>query len=193
MDSEKLFINKRYVQNLEGKYTIYMNRNGVLKKIGSNPLFKRLLTEENTWYDLSELPLNLQNSLHNMGVTASELLQYNNKVQNKNRIIDSDDVTIFVKEDTPILPVVGNLLPSDGTHAYTVIFKDGKPSLKPIVICWDCHWSELFTGLTSYGNNVFCLASELTPEQRERFLDEIITLREAAEFLDSKEVKPKKI
>ena len=193
MESEKLFINKRYVKDLEGKYTIYMSRNGILKKVVNNPLFKRVLTEDNTWYDLHELPINLQESLHNMAITASELAKYLNKGENKNKIIDSEDVTIFVKEDTLILPVVGNILPSDGTHAYTVIFKDGVPSLKPIIICWNCHWSELFTGLTPYGNNVFCLVSELSNEQRKRFLDEIISLKEAAEFLESKEISSKRI
>lgn len=193
MEREKLFLNARYVPALEGKYTKYVNRNGVLKKVSNSPLLKRITTEKDIWYDLGELPEELQNKFHDMAITVSEL-QKKTKNFSPNSVLDSEEVLVYVKDSTLLLPIVGNLLPTDGTPAYTVVLKNESLLLKPIVVCWNCHWSELFTGQTEYENNVFCLVSDLTSDQRQEFLDDIITLGDVPEFLGmSDEIKTKKI
>lgn len=184
MDSEKMFLNKRYVTGANNALKRYFLRNGVIKQYVATPLARKTIRDEDIWYDLEDLPLDMQEKYRDMAISASDLSKTsrasNSKKQN---IFDSEEVLIYVTPNTPILPVVGNILPSDGTNAYTVIMKDGTLKLKPILICWNCHWSELFTGATTYKNNVFCLASELSPEQRQQYLDEIILLKDVPGFL----------
>jgi hypothetical protein len=159
--------------------------NGVLKKYIATPLARKTVKESDIWYDLSELPPEVQESIQDMATTPEELARgaKPKSLGKKINIYDNDEVVIYVNKGTLLLPVVGNLLPNDGTNAYTVDWSSGEPNLKPILICWGCHWSELFTGQTKYKNNVFCLASDLSPEQREYFIDDIITLEDTREFL----------
>lgn len=192
----KLFINKRYVRNAAGNYTIYVNRNGVLKKVALSPLLKRVTNEKDIWYDLEEFTQDIQNQLKDMAVSLDELKDLTakpNKNMKKDSFLDSDGVLIYVSKDIELLPIVGNFLPNDGVNAYTIVCSKETgyiPKLKPIIVCWNCHWSELFTGQTTYGNNVFCLASELTDEQRKIFIKDIITLENASKALGF-EVKDK--
>lgn len=183
MEQNKLFVNKRNVPELSGKYTRYVNKNGVLKRFIPSPLAKLTIDDNDIWYDYSELPLDLQEKLCDLTITQDELPNNVNGMIKKNNIIDSQEVKIFVTPDTLLFPIVGNLLPTDGTYAYTVVMENDKLRIKPIDVCWNCHWSELFTGQSDYGNNVFCLVSELSKEQMVQFLDDIIRLRDVPEFL----------
>ena len=99
-------------------------------------------------------------------------------------VYDNDRTKVLVTESTPLMPIVGNFLPSDGVNAYTVKITNGKYKLVPILICVSCHWSDLFSGNTKYGENVFCLASDLPRELLEKHIEEIITLGEVPKFLN---------
>ena len=85
---------------------------------------------------------------------------------------------------TQIPQISRNFLPSDGVNAYTVKITNGKYKLVPILICVSCHWADLFSGNTKYGENVFCLASDLPRELLEKHIEEIITLGEVPKFLN---------
>ena len=182
MEKDKLFINKRYLPDLKGTYPLYMNRNGVFKKIQSTVFASRIAGPDNVWYDLSDLPKEYQERFADISISPTEVTKaFNGKIKS---FYDNEKVLIYVKDDTELLPIVGNLLPNDGVPAFTVITEEDKLKLEPIIVCWNCHWSELFSGITRYGMNVFCLASDLSPEQREVFARDIIKLSDVPDFLE---------
>lgn len=195
---EDLFVNRRVVFEFEknnGKphtslfrYPIFMNHNGVLKRI--NPILIRKMPNENIWFQLSYLPDDYQSALKEEAVRAEDLTGFSmtNKRQHEGSVYSNSEdggIRIYVNDDLLVLPIVDKLLPSDGVNAYTVVIENGECNLKEILVCWGCHWSELFTGETKYGKNVFCLASDLSPEQREQFIDDIIRLGDVPDYLAS--------
>jgi len=187
MDLNDLVVNQRYVpkSSIKGlKLPIYTLNNGILKKAIASPLLLRSVSKDNLWFKLSDLPSDLQLALEDVSISAENLMaQYRPKRTANNDVFDNDNIKVYVSSTTEVLPIVGNILPNDGVPAFTVVMQDGKPKLKGIPVCWDCHWSELFSGQTKYGENVFCLASDLTEEQRIRFQDDIIQIKDAPSLL----------
>jgi len=196
IDKSRLFIKKKHLPEVDDNILSFTVHNGVVKRVSNSPLAKRMTGQDNVWYRLSDLPENIQDMVIDMAVSIEDMAQmtYNKKSQRKYAIYDNDNVKIYLQKSTELLPIVGNLLPSDGTNAYTVVkTKDGL-DLRQILICWNCHWADLFTGNTKYGENVFCLASDLNDEQRIRFADDIITLEDVPEFLGEEfNSSPKKL
>ena len=172
MISERLFINKTRVKLLSSKYPQYIINNGVIKMYKPSPLAITKPADNKIWLCLDDLPEPLKSHMKQYGVSESELCPK----KNKSKVVEFDD-------NTPILPIVGNLLPNDNVTAFTAVYKNNRWTLNAIVVCWDCHWSELFTGQTKYKNNVFCVADELSDEQKEDFIDKIITLGEVPKYL----------
>ena len=120
-----------------------------------------------------------------MTITESELVHFaNNNIMREGVYPQNGDARIHINDDTLLLPIVGNFLPSDGMNAYTIFRRDGVSHLEPILVCWNMHWSELFTGNTKYGNNVFCLKDDLNTALRERFESDFIRLGDASSLLD---------
>lgn len=195
MNDNKLFVHKRNVGDIEGDYPIYFDCGGVLKR-GILNLFNRMInsrgeSSDDYWYCVDDLPLQIQERVQDFVITYGEYVASKKVKTPKNVVYDMDKVLVAVTDTTPILPIVGNLLPSDGVPAYTVGYdKNGSLRLNSILVCWGCHWSDLFTGSTRYKNNVFCLASDLSSEQVKSFVDDIIVLGEAPEYLRSLEDDP---
>ncbi len=187
MDLNDLVVNQRYVpkSSIKGlKLPVYTLNNGVLKKALASPLLLRSVSRDNIWFRLSDLPSDLQMALEDVSISAESLMeQYRPKKTANYNVFDNDNIKVYVSSTTQVLPVVGNILPNDGIPAFTVILVNGKPKLQGIPVCWNCHWSELFSGQTKYGENVFCLASDLTEEQRIRFQDDIIEIKDAPAYL----------
>lgn len=185
MDMDKMFVHRRNVGALEGNYPIYFDCNGVLKK-GLLSLFSRMNTDANDyWYCIDDLPKEVVGRVQDFVISYGDYVAARKAKDNQDNVWDVDAVRVLVNDDTPLLPVVGRLLPSDGTYAYTVIEKNGALRLQSILVCWGCHWSDLFTGRTKYGNNVFCLASDLSTEQIKEYVDDIILLKDAPDYLSS--------
>ncbi len=187
MDLNDLVVNQRYVpkSSIKGlKLPVYTLNNGILKKCLASPLLLRSVSKDNLWFKLGDLPSDLQLALEDVSISAENLMaQFRPKRTGSDNIIDNDKTRVYISSTTEILPIVGNILPNDGVPAFTVVMINGKPELKSILVCWGCHWSELFSGQTKYGENVFCLASDLTEEQRLRFQDDIIQIKDAPSFL----------
>lgn len=184
MNLNKLFVHCRYLKSLQGEYPIYIENRGILKS-GKLALLKRSkIKNQDYWYSLEDLPLELQDILRDVAITYEELMESKKKKTSSIDMLDGSEVKLRIDRETPILPIVGNFLPRDGVNAYTVTNKDGSIDLKPIIICWGCHWSELFTGSTKYGHNVFCLASDLNEAQIANFIDDIIPLKDAPKYLE---------
>lgn len=184
---EDKYISKRYTGEIP-KIKIYMNNNGVFKEVMPLLLRMRSLDKNSLFYKLSDLPPALQEEYEDMAVSPKELLGKRVKIEKDSEyVIDNFGTKVRVSPQTYLLPVVGNFLPSDGVNAFTVKNIDGKLELIPIVVCVNCHWSELFTGQTKYKNNVFCLVSDLDADSIERFVDKIITLEKVPEYLATAE------
>ncbi len=162
--------------------TIYDEKgNKILKSfILSTGSWKKAQDQNKLWCKLSDLPFEIQESLSHMANTLSEITH---KKESTSGIYDNSHVKIFVDGETLLVPVVGRLLPSDGIYAYTIKLKQNKPSIEPIVVCWNCHWSDLFAGNTEFGNNVFCLFTDLSDQQRKDFYDDAIPLKDIPQFL----------
>ncbi len=181
---EDKFLNKRYV-SLDGNYRLYMNHDGVFKEVAPFLLRRRKISSDKLFYRLEDLPHSYRVKFEDMAISASELVgakvgSFNGKMY----VYDDDRTKVLVTESTPLMPIVGNFLPSDGVNAYTVKITNGKYKLMPILICVSCHWADLFSGNTKYGENVFCLASDLPRELLEKHIEEIITLGEVPKFLN---------
>lgn len=184
MNNDELLINERYVKDIASGKKTYTLVSGAVKEFRLTPLTRKLIKKDSLWYRLKDFDQETQERLEDMAITLEDLqMQLNRSKVTKDRVLDAYNVSVYVDESTMLLPVVGNILPSDSTCAYTVKFVNGMPTLQTILVCWGCHWSELFTGQTKYGNNVFCLASDLTPEVRAQYLDEMIPLGQVQEFL----------
>lgn len=184
MNLENVFVNRRYLSFLDVNYPVYCNNNGVMKKCLSGRFALKMFPEEKLWYCLNDLPESIRENVMDVAISIEEIDEHFQKRKTHSAIYDGDGTQIFVKDDVLILPIVGNLLPSDGTPAFTVVTHDEKPHLEPILVCWGCHWSELFTGQTKYGFNVFCLVSDLTKEQIDMFVDDIICLGDSISYLE---------
>lgn len=147
---------------------------------------KYLGKDDNVWYALEDLPEMAQKDLIDVAITPLELKNQYDRLKIKNTVYgteESGNVLVYLGDETLILPVVGNILPSDGINAYTAVYKNGKFTLESIIVCWGCHWSELFTGQTKYGNNVFCLASDLNESQLKIYENDIIKISEIGKYL----------
>ena len=165
-----------------------MNNNGVFKEVMPLLLRMRSLDHNTLFYKLTDLPENLQEEYEDMSVSPKELLGKKIKIEKGSEyVVDNFGTKVRVSPKTYLLPIVGNFLPSDGVNAFTVKNVNGKLELIPIIVCVNCHWSELFTGQTKYKNNVFCLVSDLDPESIDNFVDKIITLEQAPEYLATAE------
>ncbi len=186
MDINDLVVNSRYVpkSSIRGlKINVYVLNNGVLKKAIVSPLLSKSTPKNNLWYRLEDLPSELQLALEDVSISVVDLMAKFGSKKSSNDIFDNDNTKIYVSSNTKLLPVVGNILPSDGVPAFTVIMDGNRPKLKGIPVCWNCHWSELFSGTTKYGENVFCLASDLSDGQKELYKEDIITLSDTPKFL----------
>lgn len=186
-----LFINKKNVPNLGKSYKTYTNHNGVMKEFKLGLLSSKIINKKLIWYKLEELPKYLQESLKDKAQTLEEINDLLTKQNRKQEFYDKDEVRVYVTNNTEIMSVVGNILPIDGVYAYTVVVKNDQITLKPILT--GVHWSDLFAGNTNFGKNVFCLASDLTEEQRKYFKDEIIELKDALDFLENNNIKKFKL
>lgn len=165
MNDNKLFVHKRNVGDIEGDYPIYFDCGGVLKR-GILNLFNRMInsrgeSSDDYWYCVDDLPLQIQERVQDFVITYGEYVASKKAKTPKNVVYDMDKVLVAVTDTTPILPIVGNLLPSDGVPAYTVVY-----------------------------DKVFCLASDLSAEQVKSFVDDIIVLGDAPEYLRSLEDNP---
>lgn len=179
------FLNDRYVpQQLKEKLKVYTFNNGIFKECLPYRFSKKILGTENLYFDFDALPEELQLKYEDMVININEDLNIFTDKNNVRYVYDKNNIKVRINENTPILPIVGNILPSDDVHAYTIRKKDGIYTLIPIVICIDCHWSDLFSGRTKYGKNVFCLASDLSKDILEEHIAEIITLKDASNFLN---------
>lgn len=184
---EDKYISKRYTGDIPG-IKIYMNHNGVFKECIPLLLRMRSLDMNTLFYKLSDLSPELQEEYSDMAISPKELLDKRVKMGiNGQYVVDNDGTKVRVTENTFLLPIVGNFLPTDGVNAFTVKNVNGKLELVPIIVCVNCHWAELFTGQTKYKNNVFCLASDLEPETLNNFVDKIITLKQVPEYLANAE------
>lgn len=191
MEDNTLFVNQKHVPNLGASYKRYVNHDGVLKEFKLGFLSNRIVNKKEIYFKLKDLPKYLQKSLKDKSLTKEEIKEITIQIIRKQELrrqefLDKEDVRIFLNENTEILPIVGNLLPSDGVYAFTITIKNDLITLKPILICGNCHWSDLFAGNTIFGKNVFCLATDLSKEQREYFKEEIIELKDALDFLENK-------
>ncbi len=101
----------------------------------------------------------------------------------KQSFYDEDGVRVLIDESTQLLPIVGNFNVLDDVNAYSVYQKDDKLLLKAILVCHNLR--ELYMGNSKYGNNVFCLASDLPKDKRDEYISEIITLKDVPEYLES--------
>lgn len=178
---DNLYINSRYINSADNKWPKYICYNGVLKRYIPSLITKRIVNEDNVYYAMKDLPEFWQEKLRDMAVTPEELSHL--KKSKAGNIIDNEGVIIFVNGNTLLVPIVGNFLPEDGIDAYTVVMNGDKPSLKPILVCFNCHWSDLFTGNTVYGDNVFCLLSDLPLDIQQRMANQTIALKNVSEFL----------
>lgn len=181
---DTLFINQENVPKLGKAYKRYVNHNGMLKEFKLGVLSASIISKKSVWFKLTDLPNYLQESLQDKALTREEIFEITNKKERKQEFVDKNDTRVYLTEDTEIIPIVGNFLPMDGVYAYTVVVINNIITLKPILN--GCHWSDLFAGNTNYKDNVFCLATDLTVEQREYFKDEIIQLKEALDYLEQK-------
>lgn len=188
MNDEK-YLSRRYALGLKG-YKTYINNNGVFKEFKLNIISRSLIDHDKLFYKLSDLPVEIQEKYGDMAVDAEELNSAHS-VQidhGKQYVIDENDTKIYIGDNTPLLPIVGNFLPSDGLNAYTVKNKNDKLILVPILICYNCHWADLFSGNTKYGNNVFCLVSDLPREKIEDYADSVLMLKDVPAFLSGKDL-----
>lgn len=184
---EDKYISKRYTGDIPG-IKIYMNHNGVFKECIPLLLRMRSLDKSSLYYKLSDLPKKLQEEYEDMSISPKELMGKRIKTGKYGQyVVDNDGTKVRVTEDTYLLPIVGNFLPSDGVNAYTVKKVEGRLELIPIIVCVNCHWAELFTGQTKYKNNVFCLVSDLEPRAINNTIDKIITLKQVPEYLENAE------
>ena len=109
---------------------------------------------------------------------------------NKRTICNVENTKVYITTETKLLPVVGNLYFRD-IHLYSTKIEEGKILLIPI-ITYKGSWAELFTGETKYKENLFCLVSDLTDEERINFASKFILLKEVPEYLEEqKELKLK--
>ena len=170
---------------LDDKTKQFVVNNGVIKEFKPGRFTWRLIKDNNIFIKLSDLPIEAQGLLASEVITEDELKNVSNKKTNDYNIYTEEDTKVFVNGNTPVLPIVGNFLPSDGINAYTAVYKeDGTLTLEAILVNWNCHWSDLFSGETKYGDNVFCLASDLPVEVIERFADDIIPLSAVPDLID---------
>lgn len=177
------YISKRYISEIK-EIKIYMNHNGVFKEVMPLLLRKRTLDKKTLFYKLNDLPLDLQEKYEDMAISPEELIGNTIKIEkNSKYVLDRFNTKVKITPQTYLLPIVGNFLPNDGVNAFTVKNINGKLELVPIIVCVNCHWSELFTGQTKYKNNVFCLLSDLDSESINNFIDKIITLEQVPNYL----------
>ena len=182
MNDNDLFVNQKHVPRLGSGYKRYMNHNGMLKEFLLGPLSSKIVDKKLIWFKLEDLPNYLQVSLKDKALTIEEIRLYSDKKERIQEFYDLDGTRIYVTDTTEIMPIVGNFSPHDGICAYTVVVRNNKITLKPILS--SPHWLDIFAGNTEYGINVFCLASDLSSKQREDFQDEIIELKDALDFLE---------
>ena len=77
-------------------------------------------SSDDYWYCVDDLPLQIQERVQDFVITYGEYVASKKAKTPKNVVYDMDKVLVAVTDTTPILPIVGNLLPSDGVPAYTV-------------------------------------------------------------------------
>jgi hypothetical protein len=177
------YLNCRYVPNIKNLKT-YINHNGVFKEFKTGIFSRKLLSQDKLFYLFSDLPEKTQTEYEDMAISDEEIVPKRIKIdQGKQYVIDDNGTKIFINDNTPLLPVVGKFLPSDGLNAYYVSYENTNLVLVPILICFNCHWSDLYTGNTKYGKNVFCLVSDIDKSKMDNYIGSIITLKEVPNFL----------
>lgn len=182
------FLSEKYVpENMKNKLKVYTLVSGAFKECLPYRFTKKMVGTKNLFFDLEELPLDIQEKYTDMAIDVSDNLGQMYEKNNTAYVYDKNNVKVYVNDNTPLLPVVGKILPSDNVHAYTVRRnKIGELMLVPIVICIDCHWSDLFSGRTKYRNNVFCLTSDLSEDLINEHIDDVILLKDVPFFLNAK-------
>ncbi len=180
----KKFLNIRYVpKELLKSVKVYTLANGGFKECLPFIVTRKVVKPQNLYCYINDLPKEIQNKYEDMAISEDDNLSkiyFNRKGA---YTYNSEKVKVVINENTLLLPIVGNLLPSGDITPYTVLFNNGKFTLVPILISLRNHWSDLYSGKTRYGNNVFCLASDLDKEKVEEHLNEIITVKEVPKYL----------
>ena len=194
---EKLFVNLRYLKDYKINAPMYVNHNGVIKRYIPSPFAKKDAIKSGIWCILDDLPNEIREKVEDVSTTESELIEYFkttlDKSPKQSAYATQENVKLHITDNTLLLPIVDNFLPYDGINAYTVIEKNGKPYLKSIVIGITFHWSELYTGQSKYGNNVFCLAQDIPKELQEKYADCFIKLSDALTYLNQNKPEVDKI
>lgn len=189
----KKFLSVRYVpKELLKDVKIYMLSNGVFKECLPFVITRKVVHLKNIYCDFDEMPLDIQQKYEDMVISEDDNLSKIYFTKKGGYIYDNNKVKVVINENTYVLPIVGNLLPSDDVTPYTVLFNNGNYVLVPILISLRNHWSLIYTGGTRYGNNVFCLASELPKEKLEEHADEIIMVKDVPNYLSAGTLKDKK-
>lgn len=200
IDLNEPFINRRiareYFPIVYRQKPTYINNGGVVKEF--KPSFLKKLPEEDglIWYRLKDFPIDSLSEEKRERVLDATLTLSELRTIGMNASIKGRDTKIFFPQNTLILPVVQEnpedyILPSDEIRPYRAIFKNGKMTLEEIVVCFGCHWSELSTGLTKYGKNVFCIASELPTDIQEKYAHLMIQLKDIPKYINSDEINKK--
>lgn len=185
----KKFLNIRYVpKELLKSVKVYMIANGGFKECLPFVVTRKVVKPKNLYCDFDDMPKDVQDKFEDMAISEGENLSeiyFNRKGA---YTFNSEGVKVVINEKTLLLPIVGNLLPSGDITPYTVLYDNGNFTLVPILISLRNHWSDLYLGKTRYGNNVFCLASELSKEKIEEHLSEIIMVKEVPTYLQVQKI-----
>lgn len=187
------YINTRYI---EGKVNApkYVQNNGIFKKCANSLVSRMQIYKDKLYYSIEDLPKELQLKYADMAIDEEDMLNQKIVKSGKNSYFyDNCNTKVLINDMTLLVPVVGNILLNDENNvgAFTVKEENGKLTLSPIIICVNCHWSDLYTGQTKYGNNVFCLLSDLDINAIDRFIDKAIYLKDAFYYLKQLENKSK--
>lgn len=183
MAKERMFINKSDFPSLEGKYPLYVINGGKMRRILPEFLANRLLAESNFWITLDDLPERYRTSLQSFALSESVIQNGHAKRVRSNRVRDKDNVLVYVNDQTPLLPAMNHSV-SDEIPVFTVERQSDVLVLSPILTCRGKS-KGLFTGETEYGANVFVLASDLSKDVLERYIDDIISLEEVPAYIES--------
>lgn len=199
IDLNESFINKRiakeYFPIVYRQKQAYINNGGVLKEFKPS-LLSGKVNDSQIWYRLKDFPItSLSEDRKERVLDATLTLEELSKIGMSGSVRTGKD-RIFLTQNTLILPVVQEdpdnfILPSDEIRPYRAIFKNNRMTLEEIIVCFGCHWSELSTGLTKYGRNVFCIAEQLPLDIQEKYAHLMIQLKDLPKYINSNELNKK--
>lgn len=190
----KKFLNIRYVpKELLKSVKVYMLANGGFKECLPFVVTRKVVKSQNLYCDFDDMPKDVQDKFEDMAISEEDNL---NKIYFNRKgayTYNSEGVKVVINENTLLLPIVGNLLPSGDITPYTVLYDSENFTLVPILISLRNHWSDLYLGKTRYKNNVFCLASELSKEKVEEHISEIIMVKDVPAYLQMQKINGKNL